>query len=181
MPTNQSNKQTQNVKVTVNNRIDSKCCDDKKKKRRKPRKPSPPPEEINEFPVLNTPMRNSATPNISALPVRNTVYIPPAVQISPEGMAPPVPEYFRTYYTNMTQTMEDMRRSMMSEIDDVRRLIPIYPAMTNEGTQTTPDPIATQTMPPPVMDTQGTQTIIPVMPASTSRAGSGRTPAKRID
>lgn len=139
MPTKQSNKQTQNVKVNVINKIDSKCCDDKKKKSKpkRRREPQPPPEEppLDEFPVLNTPARNTAMPNISALPVRNTVYIPNSVQISPEGVAPPVPAYFEKYYTNMTRTMEDMRQSLLSELEDVKQLIPVRPAMTTEGTQ----------------------------------------------
>jgi hypothetical protein len=161
MPTKQSNKQTQNVKVTVNNHISSKCCDEDKKKKRKPRKQQPPPsppDEMDDFPVLNTPARNPAVSGISALPVRNTVYMPSTVQISTEGAQPPIPAYFDRPYTNLVRTIEDMRNSLMSEIQDVRGLI-ATPEMMAQETQTQPQGVAMETQTQPQGVTVGTDTM----------------------
>lgn len=137
-----NNKQTQSVKVTVNNHINA---NPKPKRRRS--KPKPPPEPpIDDFPVLNTPMRNPAMPNISALPIRNTVYIPPSVQITPDGGAPPIPAYFDRPYTNLVRTMEDMQQSLMSEIDDVRQAIVTQPSVVDIN----PDPFGSPTETPRV-------------------------------
>ncbi len=127
MPTKQSNKQTQNVNVVVNNKM---CCDKPKPKKRRA-KPKPPPREasptdqepIDEFPVLNTPQARTNMPNIAPLPVRQTVYIPNSIQISPDGVNPPLPPYFDRPFTNLTRTVEDMRSTLMNEINDVRSLI----------------------------------------------------------
>ena len=124
--TKQSNKQTQSVKVVVNNKISSNCCDDKKKKRKPKKKQQPQQEQqpLDEFPVLNTPA-NSHYPiaGIAPMAVRNQVYIPSAMQISPEGATQPIPAYFDRHYTNLTRTMEDFRNDMMNEIQDVKNLM----------------------------------------------------------
>lgn len=127
MPTKQSNKQTQNVSVVVNNKM---CCDKPKPKKRRA-KPKPPQEPIDEFPVLNTPAQTRPNYGPMAMPIRNTVYMPSSVQISPDGMQPPIPEYFNRPYTNLVRTMEDMRTSIMNEVNDVKMLVGSRP-MTNE-------------------------------------------------
>jgi hypothetical protein len=135
MASKQSNKQTQSVKVTVNNKIN--CCDDKKKKRKPKRKQQAPQEQpVDEFPVLDTQV-NARYPQMGIAPmaVRNTVYIPNSSQISPEGMQYPIPSYFDRQYTNLTRTMEDFRDSMMKEIDDVRQTISIRPPPMTDDTQ----------------------------------------------
>lgn len=153
-----SNKQSnsQSVKVTVNNKIN--CCDaDKKKKRRKPRRKQQQEEasqEVNEFPVLDTPA-NTRYPQMSIAPmaVRNTVYLPNTAQITPEGMQYPIPPYFERQYTNLTRTMEDFRDTMMKEMQDVRNLVSVKP-VSNAGTQTVTD-METQTyIPQSTMQTQ---------------------------
>lgn len=137
-----SNKQsnTQSVKVVVNNKIH--CCDDKKKKRKPRKKQQPQEQPIDEFPVLNTPI-NSRYPQagIAPMAVRNSVYIPSAMQITPEGISQPVPEYFNRHYTNLVRTMEDFKSSMMNEIQDVRNLVSIQPP--------TAQPPMTPNEPPP--------------------------------
>lgn len=136
-----SNKQSNNqsVKGVVNNKIN--CCDDKKKKR-KPRKKQQPQEQqpVDEFPVLNTQI-NSRYPQggISHMAVRNTVYIPNAMQITPEGIQQNVPEYFNRHYTNLVRTMEDFRTSMMNEMQDVKNLVSIQPPNNSMATQTVND------------------------------------------
>lgn len=150
--TKQSNKQTQSVKVVVNNKI--ACCDDKKKKR-KPKKKQQPQEQqpLDEFPVLNTPA-NSHYPiaGISPIAVRNQVYIPSAMQISPEGATQPIPAYFDRHYTNLVRTMEDFKTSMMNEMQDVRNLVSIQPKQTSSmSTQTVSD---TETQTDPLFDEQ---------------------------
>ena len=137
--TKQSNKQTQSVKVIVNNNMKS-CCEDKKKKqkpKRKQQQPEQPEQPIDEFPAMNT-LANSRYPQggIAPMAVRNTVYIPNTAQITPEGMQYPIPSYFDRQYTNLTRTMEDFRDSMMKEIDDVRQTISIKPPMMANDTQT---------------------------------------------
>lgn len=107
----QSNKQTQNVHVVVNNKMG--CCEKPKRKRKSKPKQEDPPMDDGGFPVLNTPAQTR--PNYSALPVRNTVYMPSTVQISPEGMMPPVPDYFNKQYTNLVRTMEDFHANMLNE------------------------------------------------------------------
>lgn len=138
MSNKQSNKQTQSVKVTVNNKIT--CCDDKKK-RRKPKKKQQAPQEqpVDGFPVLDT-QANVKYPfgGIAPMAVRNTVYLPNTAQITPEGMQYPVPSYFDRQYTNLTRTMEDFRNTMMNELQDVRNLVNVNPK-SSVGTQTTTD------------------------------------------
>lgn len=115
----QSNSQKQTVNVTVNNRM--ACCDKPKKKRRSKPKPRPeePPMDINEFPALNTPALTR--PSYAPFPIRNTVYMPSTVQISPEGMQPPIPEYADRRYTNMVRTLEDMQKNVLNEMQNLRQ------------------------------------------------------------
>lgn len=115
----QSNSQKQTVNVTVNNRM--ACCDKPKKKRRSKPKPRPeePPMDINEFPALNTPALTR--PSYAPFPIRNTVYMPSTVQISPEGMPPPIPEYADRRYTNMVRTLEDMQKNVLNEMQNLRQ------------------------------------------------------------
>lgn len=122
MTTKQSNKQTQNVKVIVN--TNSKCCDKPKPKKRRA-KPKPPQEPINEFPLLNTPALTR--PSYAPLPIRNTVYMPPTVQISSEGMSYPIPNYFDRPYTNLVRTMEDFQNNIMNEMNDVKQALASQP------------------------------------------------------
>lgn len=161
MPT-QSNKQTQNVNVVVNNKM---CCDKPKPKKRRA-KPKPPPQEpIDEFPVLNTPA--NPRPSIHPVPVRNTVYMPSTVQISPEGMTPPIPAYFERPYTNLVRTMEDFHNNIMNEISDVRSLVAPIP-ITND---TSTDPITPQmTMTEPQLN----YNIAPSSPPPQAIASSSR-------
>ena len=158
--TKQSNSQKQTVNVTVNNKM--ACCEKPKKKRKSKPKPKPRQEEPempmdDGFPVLNTP--SPSRPTYSAVPIRNTVYMPSTVQISPEGMMPPIPDYFQRPYTNLIRTMEDFQNNLMKELNDVRQTA--RPTVAPQGTQTMPDPIATQTM--PEMAGQQTQTMMPEM------------------
>lgn len=131
----QSNKQTQSVKVVVNNKLSCNPCEKKKKKPK--RKQQQPEQPIDEFPALTTEI-NSRYPQagIAPMSVRNTVYIPNSSQISPEGMQYPIPSYFDRQYTNLTRTMEDFRDSMMKEINDVRQNMYIRPPTMTNDTQT---------------------------------------------
>jgi hypothetical protein len=120
--TKQSNSQKQTVNVVVNNKM--ACCEKPKKKRKSKPKPKPRQEEPempmdDGFPVLNTP--SSSRPSYSAVPIRNTVYMPSTVQISPEGMMPPIPDYFQRPYTNLIRTMEDFQNNIVKEFNDVRQ------------------------------------------------------------
>ena len=111
----QSNSQKQTVNVTVNNKM--ACCEKPKKKRKsKPKKPQEEPIMDDEFPVLNTPA--SSRPSFAPIPIRNTVYMPSSVQISPEGMQPPIPDYFQKHYTNLMRTMEDFQNNIVKEWQD---------------------------------------------------------------
>lgn len=163
----QSNSQKQSVNVTVNNKM--ACCDKPKKKRRS--KPKPRQEEPmmdDGFPVLDTPA--PSRPSYSAVPIRNTVYMPSSVQISPEGMMPPIPNYFERPYTNLVRTMEDFQRSILKELNDVRQSM--NPTVTPQETQTMMPELAgqeTQTM-MPEMAGQGTQTNFDIASPSTPSA-----------
>lgn len=114
----QSNSQRQTVKVVVNNNM-AVVNKPKKKRKAKPRQQEEPIIDNQLFPVLNTPM--PSRPSYAPMPVRNTVYMPSTVQISPDGMMPPVPDYFSRPYTNLVRTMEDFQQNVMTELDDVRR------------------------------------------------------------
>lgn len=154
----QSNSQKQSVNVTVNNKM--ACCDKPKKKRRS--KPKPRQEEPmmdDGFPVLDTPA--PSRPSYSAVPIRNTVYMPSSVQISPEGMMPPVPDYFQRPYTNLLRTMEDFQTNIMKELNDVRQSMnPTVAPQEAQGTQTMM----------PEMAGQGTQTNFDIASPSTPSA-----------
>lgn len=132
MSNKQSNKQTQNVKVVVNNNL-KECCDKPKPKRRKPqRKPKEQdPAPMDEFPTLYTPQARNGTPSISAMPNRQGVYLPPSIQITNQGSQYPVPEYFDRHYTNLTRTIEDFAQMIRKEQQDVNDLVNID---TNEDT-----------------------------------------------
>lgn len=120
MSNKQSNKQTQNVKVVVNNNLKN-CCDKPKPKRRKPQRKPQEEQPIDEFPPLYTPPARNGAPSISALPNRNSVYIPPTIQIS--NSAYPVPSYFESHYTNLTRTLEDFANLIRKEQQDVDNLV----------------------------------------------------------
>lgn len=168
----QSNKQTQNVKVVVNNKM---CCDKPKPKKRRA-KPKPPQEPIDDFPVLDTPA--NPRPSIHPVPVRNTVYMPSTVQISPEGMTPPIPAYFNIPYTNLVRTMEDMRKSVMDEINDVRRLVAPIP-ITND---TSTDPITPQmTMTEPQLNYNIAPSLPQATPSTSSQARTRTPPADMFE
>ena len=112
----QSNKQTQNVKVIVNN----KCCDEKKKKR-KPRKQSnPSPDELDMSPPTPYLQAQPQSFGISPYPARAVTYAPSTQQISPEGVQLPIPSYFEKAYTNTERTMEDMRKAYQNELEELR-------------------------------------------------------------
>jgi hypothetical protein len=89
-----------------------------------------------------------------AMPIRNTVYMPPTVQISSEGMTYPIPAYFDRPFTNLTRTVEDMRNSLMNEINDVRLLVGSRPITNEMGTDpqelptTNPNPFGSPTETP---------------------------------
>lgn len=137
MSNKQSNKQTQSVKVVVNNKVSCNPCEKKKKKPRRKQQPQQPEQPVDEFPALDTQV-NTRYPQMGIAPmaVRNTVYIPNSSQISPEGMQYPIPPYFDRQYTNLTRTMEDFRDSMVKEIDDVRQTIAMRPPTMTNNTQT---------------------------------------------
>ena len=137
MSNKQSNKQVQNVRVVVNNKMP--CCDKPKPKRRKPQR-KPQQEEqapMDEFPPLYTPPARNGLMNMAPMANRNSVYIPPTIQIS--NTSQPVPAYFDKFYTNMTRTMEDIASMIRKEQQDVNDLV------NNDMTQETPQP----TMTPP--------------------------------
>lgn len=120
MSNKQSNKQTQNVKVIVNNKMP--CCDKPKpKKRKQQRKPPQEEEPMDEFPPLYTPPARNGLMNMAPMANRNSVYIPPTIQIS--NTSQPVPAYFDKFYTNMTRTMEDIASMIRKEQQDVKYLI----------------------------------------------------------
>lgn len=118
----QSNKQSQNVKVIVNNKISPQCCEKPKRKRRtQPKQEEEAP--VDEFPAMFTPQSRSGTMPISALPNRNSVYIPPTIQIS--NTSQPVPSYFESHYTNLTRTLQDFAEMLRKEQQDVNDLVNI--------------------------------------------------------
>lgn len=180
----QSNRQTQNVKVVVNNRLG--CCEKPKRKRKsKPTQPQENPMEDGGFPALDTPAQNR--PSYSAIPVRNTVYMPSSVQITPEGMMPPVPNYFERPYTNLVRTMEDFQDTMIKEWREFQQSAnptavalqgtqTISRASTPQGTQTamTPGMDDALTM-PPVSNLINTFEAMST-PPSQSRASSSQQP-----
>ena len=119
MSNKQSNKQVQNVRVVVNNKMP--CCDKPKPKKRKPQRKPQEEAPMDEFPALYTPPARNGTANISAMPNRNSVYVPPTIQIS--NTSQPVPAYFESHYTNLTRTMEDFAQLLRKEQQDVVNLV----------------------------------------------------------
>lgn len=176
----QSNKQTQNVKVVVNNRLG--CCDKPKRKRKTKPKQEDPPMDDGGFPALNTPAQTR--PSYSALPIRNTVYMPSTVQISPEGMMPPIPNYFERPYTNLVRTMEDFQDNIVKEWREFQQsmqptISPTpQPELTMTDTQSLFDIAPQETAPSrrkQALTLQDTQTIYDV-PTSSMRPSTPSTP-----
>ena len=129
MPT-QSNRQTQNVKVVVNNKG---CCEPKRRKpRRRPKQSAElPPEEVQMPPV--PPMKDFSR-GLSAYPVRPSLYAPVSTTIQMDGGLRQVPSYFEKQLTNQQLTLEQLQRTIEDQYDD----------LLNQMGQMQPAPIPTQ-------------------------------------
>lgn len=125
MPT-QSNRQTQSVKVVVNNKM---CCEERKKRRRPRRDPKrsqvsrrketskegdtlPPLEEV-ALPITPSPQ---FTKGLSAYPVRPTIYAPTTQMIQPQSGLNQVPLYFEKQFTNQQATLDELKK----QLDDIQ-------------------------------------------------------------
>jgi hypothetical protein len=113
-----SNKQTQNVKVVVNN----SCCDKPKRRRRKPApRQETPPENMGEMPMPVPPMPQFAT-GISPYANRPMTFAP-SVQMIQADNGLRVPAYFEKPYTNREASLAEMRRALASELEDVKEAL----------------------------------------------------------
>jgi len=114
--TTQSNKQSQNVKVVVNNN----CCPKEPKPRRR-RRPAPRQEEAPS-PSPDMPPVQPAMPHargLSAYANRPMVFAP-STQMIQQGTPPIFPHYFEKPYTNREASLTEMRKAMREEFDDLR-------------------------------------------------------------
>lgn len=107
MPTTQSNKQIQNVKVIVNN-----TAPPKRKPRRNPAPPPPPPDVQLPTPKMETWKMQSPYP---AQPIQ---YSLPVTQIFPENSV--TPAYFEGHLTNMQNTLQDLREGFNQHVEELR-------------------------------------------------------------
>jgi hypothetical protein len=110
--TTQSNKQTQNVKVVVNNKVG--CCNDKKPRRKKPT-PRPAPQPVLPIPVMQPWARG-----LPSQAVRPTIYAPSATMITPDNGLGGIPPYFEQKFTNQQATLEEMRKSIRQQFEDLQ-------------------------------------------------------------
>lgn len=108
MPTTQSNKQIQNVKVIVNNNT----APPKRKPRRNPAPPPPPPDVQLPTPKMETWRMQSPYP---AQPIQ---YSLPVTQIFPEKSV--TPSYFEGHLTNMQNTLQDLREGFNQHVEELR-------------------------------------------------------------
>ncbi len=113
--TTQSNRQTQNVKVVVNNKG---CCEPKRRKpRRRPKQTAElPPEEVQMPPV--PPLQDFAR-GLSAYPVRPSLYAPVSTTIQMDGGLRQVPSYFEKQLTNQQLTLEQLQRTIEDQYGDL--------------------------------------------------------------
>jgi hypothetical protein len=132
--TTQSNRQTQNVKVVVNNKG---CCEPKRRKpRRRPKQTAElPPEEVQMPPV--PPLQDFAR-GLSAYPVRPSLYAPVSTTIQMDGGLRQVPSYFEKQLTNQQLTLEQLQRTIEDQYGD----------LLNQIGQMQPPPIPAQGIPP---------------------------------
>lgn len=173
----QSNKQTQNVNVVVNNKVG--CCEKPKRKRKSRPKQEEPPMDDGGFPVLDTPAQTR--PSYSALPVRNTVYMPSTVQISPEGMMPPIPSYFEKPMTNLMRTMEDFQHNMMKEWQEYQQAAnPTIAPSTTDFADLNIDGFGSPTETPKFVETQSTPMLLQEEPEPPLISSSLTTPSPSI-
>lgn len=137
MAQTQTNSQTQNVKVVVNNKG---CCEPKRRKpRRRPKQPAElPPEEVQMPPV--PPMKDFAR-GLSAYPVRPSLYAPVSTTIQMDGGLQQVPSYFEKQLTNQQLTLEQLQRTIENQYDD------LLDQIGQMQRASAPPPIAPQTTP----------------------------------
>ena len=109
-----TNKQTQSVKVVVNNQ----CCS-KKPKRKQHKKPQPPPEPT--IPPVQA--QQSWQRGIAHTAPRPIVYVPPTQQIIPDTTPMGIPSYFQTAHTNLQTTMNTMNENFQNELLDVKSML----------------------------------------------------------
>lgn len=135
MPT-QSNKQTQNVKVIVNNKA---CCETKKRRpRRRPRPEASAEQPQEEIAVPASPMKDFAR-GLSAYPIRPTLYAPLSTTIQVEGGLRQVPSYFDKQLTNQQLTLEQLQRTVQEQYDDlVEQIDRLQPLPSIPSTPTNP-------------------------------------------
>lgn len=112
MTNTNTNKQTQNVKVVVNNT----CCPKPKPKRKPRKKPQPPPQPT----IPPVPPQQTWQRGIQPTPPRPILYVPPTQQIMPEVTPMGIPLYFQTAYTNLQTTMNTMRENFNQKLEDLR-------------------------------------------------------------
>jgi hypothetical protein len=149
--TTQSNRQTQNVKVVVNNKG---CCEPKRRKpRRRPKQTAElPPEEVQMPPV--PPLQDFAR-GLSAYPVRPSLYAPVSTTIQMDGGLRQVPSYFEKQLTNQQLTLEQLQRTIEDQYGD----------LLNQIGQMQPPPIPAQGIPPIQPTPVPSQGIPPIQPA----------------
>lgn len=122
-----NNKQSQSVKVIVNNTIY------RRKRRNAPSKDSEEAPDISPTrrsgargqelaPVIPfVPMRSSSK-GIPAYPIRPANYAPAVQMIQPEGGLRDIPSYFERQFTNQQSTLEQMRRNIEANIEYMQNL-----------------------------------------------------------
>lgn len=109
----QHNKQSQNVKVIVNNMVTTT-------KRRK-RRNAPRQEEPQDLAIPFVPMRSSSK-GIPAYPIRPANFAPAVQMIQQEGGLRDIPSYFERQFTNQQSTLEQMRRNIEANIEYMHNL-----------------------------------------------------------
>lgn len=116
MGNNTNNKQSQNVKVIVNNTIY------RRKRRNAPSKDSQEAPDISPTRSIPfVPMRSSSK-GIPAYPIRPANYAPAVQMIQPEGGLRDIPSYFERQFTNQQSTLEQMRRNIEANIEYMQNL-----------------------------------------------------------
>ena len=113
MPTKNINTNTNKNNININIDLDTP-----KKKRRPRKKPSPPPQEAYAPAVPQLPGQPQAF-KITAYTPRPITFAPSTQMIQQEG-ALGMPYYFEKMLTNQERTMEEVRKSIQNDIEDMR-------------------------------------------------------------
>ena len=112
----QSNKQSQNLKIVINNNVSPQR---KRRPRRKPQ--AQPPENTGEMPSPVPPMPQFAT-GLSPYQNRPAIFSP-SMQVIHADNGLHVPPYFEKPYTNREASLTEMRRALAAELEDVKEAL----------------------------------------------------------